>query len=71
MVYSQKDPQKIIFNQKLITRLCWSLENEFIVYIGEDNGELTKINLINEKTNSIKKFKSCDIIAMKINPKRF
>ncbi|CAH1732934.1 unnamed protein product [Aphis gossypii] len=66
----QKDPQKIIFNQKLITRLCWSLENEFIVYIGEDNGELTKINLINEKTDSIKKFKSCDIIAMKINPKR-
>ncbi|XP_025200443.1 WD repeat-containing protein 34-like [Melanaphis sacchari] len=66
----QKDPQKIIFNQKLITRLCWSLENEFIVYIAEDNGELTKINLTNGKTDSIKKFASCNIIAMKINPKR-
>uniref|UniRef100_A0A2S2PD56 Uncharacterized protein n=1 Tax=Schizaphis graminum TaxID=13262 RepID=A0A2S2PD56_SCHGA len=66
----QKDPLKIIFNQKLITRLCWSLENEFIVYVGEENGELTKIYLTNGKTDSIKKFASCDIIAMKINPKR-
>lgn len=40
------------------------------MYVSKDNGELTKINLINEKTDLIKKFKSCDIIAMKINPKR-
>jgi len=67
----QKDPQKIIFNQKQITRLCWSLENEFIVYVGEDNGELAKINLTSGKTDSIKKFTSCNITAMNINPKRF
>lgn len=67
----QKDPQKIIFNRKLITRLCWSLENEFIVYVGEENGELAKINLTNGKTDSIKKFRFCDITAMNINPKRF
>ncbi|CAI6359488.1 unnamed protein product [Macrosiphum euphorbiae] len=66
----QKDPQKIIFNRKLITRLCWSLENEFIVYVGEENGELAKINLTNGKTDSIKKFTFCDITAMNINPKR-
>jgi hypothetical protein len=41
------------------------------VYVGEENGELTKINLTNGKTDSIKKYASCDIIAMKINPKRF
>lgn len=71
LIYSQKDPQKIIFNQKLITRLCWSLESEYIVYVGEENGELAKINLTNGKTDSIKKFTSCDITAMIINPKRF
>lgn len=41
------------------------------MYVGEDRGELAKINLTNGKTDSIKKFTSCDITAMNINPKRF
>lgn len=67
----QKDPQNIIFNSKLITGLCCSLNNEFIVYIGEKNGELSKIHLINGKTDSIKKISSCNLTLMNINPKRF
>lgn len=66
----QKDPQKIIFNRKLITELCWSLSNDFIVYIGEENGELAKINLMNGRTDSIKKITSSNLTSLKINTKR-
>jgi len=67
----QKDLQNIIFNNKLITGLCCSLNDEFIVYIGEENGELTKINVVNGKTDFIKKISYCNLTLMNINPIRF
>uniref|UniRef100_A0A2S2Q774 WD repeat-containing protein 34 n=1 Tax=Sipha flava TaxID=143950 RepID=A0A2S2Q774_9HEMI len=66
----QKDPEKIIFNRRIITRLCWSLKDEFTVYIGEENGELAKVNLSNGKINSIKKINvTSSLISMNINPR--
>lgn len=65
------EPQKIIFNSKLITSLCWSLNNEFTIYVGEENGELATINLINGKTDSIIKITNCRLTLMRINPIRY
>jgi len=69
--FLQRDPQNIFFNSKLITRLCWSLESEFILYIGEDNGKLAKINLLNMKTDSVKKITICNLTLISINPLRY
>lgn len=69
--FFQKNPQKIFFNRKLITKFCWSLDSEFILYVGEESGVLAKINLINEKTDSIKQFTTLNLTLMNINPIRF
>lgn len=50
--------------------MCWSLIDEYIVYISEENGGLSKVNLINEKTLSIKKISSSNLVFMNINPIR-
>ncbi|VVC32998.1 WD40/YVTN repeat-like-containing domain,WD40-repeat-containing domain,WD40 repeat [Cinara cedri] len=64
----QKDPIKIVFNRNIITSLCWNLKNDFIVYIGEETGELAKVNLVTGKTDTVKRIASCNLISMNINP---
>lgn len=40
------------------------------MYIGEENGELAKVNIINGKTDSIKKISSSNLTLLRINTKR-
>ncbi|XP_050439046.1 uncharacterized protein LOC126844710 [Adelges cooleyi] len=66
----QKNPVKTIFHSKLITRLCWCLHDENIVYVGRENGEIAKVNINKGTIVTAKKITDGNFTSIDINKRK-
>ncbi|XP_050527583.1 cytoplasmic dynein 2 intermediate chain 2-like isoform X2 [Daktulosphaira vitifoliae] len=64
---NQKSPIKIFYHDKLITKVLWSLDKEYLVYIGTENGEIATVDITKNITVMIKKISDFNVISMKLN----